>query len=189
MTDFLFDTPYWFLGLLIVVAIALWLSGNARQETRLKTAALIAFLLGAGLFLLSYFVDTDKEKVQKRTHQVIEAVEKKDKAALNTLLHPNATMLWMTKSDIVDKVGSAVDEYHLSNIRIGGLDTDQPAKNQITADVSVTAHVETSGFGGDPPSTWQLVWEKTGQGWQLREIRAVKLAGADLNANLGKWKP
>jgi hypothetical protein len=187
MSDFFFDTPYWFLGLLLVVAVALWISGNARQETRLKTAALIAFVIAVCLFLLSYFVDTDKEKVQKRTRQVIEAVEKKDKTTLNALLHPNATMLWMTKSDIVDKVGSAVDEYHLSNIRINALDTDQPAKNQITAEVSVTAHVETSGFGGDPPSTWQLVWERTGQGWQLREIRAVKLPGVDLNSIIGKW--
>lgn len=188
MTDFLFDTPYWFLGLLIVVAVALWLSGNARQETRLKTAALAAFLLSAGLFLLSYFVDTEKEKVQKRTRQVVEAVEKKDKTTLNTLLHPNATMLWMAKADIVDKVGSAVDEYHLSNIRINALDAEQPAKNQINADVSVTAHVENSGGAFDPPSSWQLVWEKTNQGWQLREIRAVKIPGIDLNTIIGRWK-
>jgi hypothetical protein len=52
----------------------------------------------------------------------------------------------------------------------------------------VTAHVENSGFGGDPPSSWQLVWEKTNQGWQLREIRAVKLPGVDLNTVIGKWK-
>ena len=74
-------------------------------------------------------------------------------------------------------------------IRINALDTEQPAKNQISAEVSVTAHVENSGFGGDPPSSWQLVWEKTNQGWQLREIRAVKLPGMDLNTIIGRWKP
>ena len=36
MRDFLFDTPYWFLGLLGLAGIALFLSGNARQEARLR---------------------------------------------------------------------------------------------------------------------------------------------------------
>jgi hypothetical protein len=187
MTDFLFDTPYWFLGLLAVVGVGLWLSGNARQEARTKAAALAVFLLAIALALVSYAVDTDKEKVTKRTHKLVEAVEKKDKPALADLLHPRASMLWLTTPQITEKAASAADDYHLQNIHIGSLNVEQPNANEIEASVSVSAHVEVSGLGGDAPSTWLLVWERTDRGWLLRDIKARQLPGGiDLEHIVGR---
>jgi hypothetical protein len=187
MTDFLFDTPYWFLGLLAVVGVGLWLSGNARQEGRTKAAALAVFLLAVALALVSYAVDTDKEKVTKRTHKLVEAVEKKDKAALADLLHPRASMLWLKKAEIIEKAASAADDYHLQNIHIGSLNVEQPNANEIEASVSVSAHVEVSGYGADAPSTWLLVWERTDRGWLLRDIKNKQLPGGiDMETIVGR---
>jgi hypothetical protein len=188
MSDFLFDTPYWFLGLLGVVGVGLWLSGNARQEGRTKAAALAVLLLAVALALVSYAVDTDKEKVTKRTRKLVEAVEKKDKAALGDLLHARASMVWLTKPDIIEQAASAVDRYHLQNFHIGSLDVDQPNANEIEANLSVSAHVETSGFASDAPSTWLLVWERTDRGWLLRDIKPKKLPGIDLETIVGRAK-
>ena len=41
---------------------------------------------------VSYFVDTDKEKVEKRTKQVVESVEKGDWSKFQSLLHPQASL-------------------------------------------------------------------------------------------------
>jgi hypothetical protein len=188
MADFFFDTPYWFLGLLGVVAVGLWLSGNARQENRMKRAALGVILLAMALAVLSYFVDTDKEKVIQRTRRLVEAVEKKDKATLDELLHPRAYMHGLTKPEILDKAATAVDDFHLQNIRIGSLDVEQPNRNEIEANISVTAHVDTIMGAFDPPSTWLLVWERTERGWLLRDIKSKKLPGIELETVIGRGK-
>jgi hypothetical protein len=186
MRDFVFDTPYWFLGLLAVAGVGLLVSGNSRQESRLRLAGLLVLLLGVILALVSHFVDTDKEIVAKRTREVVAAVEHKDRATLDRLLHPRASMLWMTKPDILNKVSTAVDDYHLQNVRVGSMEVDQPNPNEIQANISVSAHVETGGWAGDPPSTWLLVWERADQGWLLRDIKAVKLPGIDLSNVIGR---
>jgi hypothetical protein len=188
MTDFFYDTPYWFLGLLIVAGIGLFLSGNARQESRLKVAALVTILLAIVLVLLSHFVDTDKEKVAKRTRQFVEAVAKKDTKTIDNLLHARASMLWMTKPDIVEKASTAVDDFHLTNLHVTSLDVDQPNPTEIEATLGVATHVETSGMGGDYPSSWLLTWEKTDRGWLLNNIKAQKLPGLDLETLIGRAK-
>jgi hypothetical protein len=188
MNDFFFDTPYWFLGLLVVVAIGLFVSGNARQESRLKVAALVTLLLAVTLVLISHFVDTDKEKVVKRTRQLIEAVEKKDKATVASLLHSRVSLAWMRKDDIVEKAATVADEFHLSNLRATSIDVEQPNRNEILTTVNVSAHVETSGWAGDPPSSWQLTWERTTGGWLISEIKPIRLPGIDLTTLIGRMR-
>jgi hypothetical protein len=186
MSDFLFDTPYWFLGLLVVAAIGLFVSGNARQKSRLKVAALVTLLLAVALILISHFVDTDKEKVVKRTRQLIEAVEKKDKATVASLLHSRVSLAWMRKDDIVEKATTVADDFHLSNVRATSIDVEQPNPNEILATVNVSAHIETGGWAGDPPSSWALTWERTHQGWLLVSIKPLKLPGIDLQTLIGR---
>ena len=186
MRDFFFDTPYWFLGLLVVVAIGLFVSGNARQESRLKVAALATLLLAVVLILVSHFVDTDKEKVVKRTRQFIEAVEKKDKTTVASLLHSRVSLAWMRKDDIVEKTATIVDDFHLSNIRATSIDVDQPNPNEIQATVNVSAHVETSAWAGDPPSSWLFTWQRTTNGWLVSDIKPIKLPGIDLATLIGR---
>src|SRR5688572_31859403 len=90
MTDYLFDTPYWLLALLAVIGVAILVSANARQDKRLGGIGAAVLALGVVLALVSYFVQTDKEKALSRTRELVTAVEKKDTAALDRLLHPGA---------------------------------------------------------------------------------------------------
>lgn len=187
MLDYLFDTPLWLLGLLAITAVALWVSGNGRQEKRLQYAAYGLIAVAVALFLVSGFVDTDREKVAKRTRQVVEAVEKKDRAALARLLHPDVTLMWMRKQQIVDRAGTAVDEFRLSNVRTTSLDTVQPNRAEVVVDVAVAATVESA--GRDAPTTWELVWARSGNEWLLRDIKAKRLPGIDLETLIGRMRP
>jgi hypothetical protein len=181
MRELLFDTPYWLLGLLGVVGIALWVSGNGRQDKTLQRVGYALLAAGVALFLMSWFVDTDKETVAKRTRQIVTAVEKKDKETLAKLLHPDATLMGMTKKEIVEAAGKAVDRYHLKNVRTASVDATQPNRAEVIVDLSVTADVETMVYTGSVPTSWDLVWAKSGGEWLLRDIKSKKApAGADI---------
>jgi hypothetical protein len=179
MRDLLFDTPYWLLGGLVVLAIALWLSGN---EKRLQLAAYVALLVAAILALLSHFVDTDREVVIRRTREIVQAVEKKDSAAALKLLHPRATLADMTRQQIADRIATAADQFGIQNIRVTSLEaTPQPLGAEMTAALAATANVTGSLYSGAVPSTWSLTWVKTADGWLLRDIVPQNVPGMSVN--------
>jgi len=188
MADLLFDTPYWLLGLLVLLGVGLFISGNSRQEARVRTAGLGVIALAVLLVLLSYFIDTDKEKVAKQTRELVTAVQKRDRATLDRLLHPRASMLWMTKPDIIDKAVWGADQYHLDNIGVSSIDTTQPNPTEIETQITVSTHVEFGGYSGEAPSSWRLTWQRTGSGWQLTDIKATKLPGVDLETLIGRGR-
>jgi hypothetical protein len=187
MQDFLFDTPYWLLGLLVVGTAVIWISGNSRQNDAIKRLALIPFLLAIALGLLSFLIDTDKEKVIKRTRQIVTAVEKQDKAAADQLLHPQADLAGFDKTAILARIGTAASQYHIGSIRITSIDV-QPSGPDLSVVFSATANLEMGSFSGPVPSTWTFTWEKTGQGWLLRDIRPINLHGIDLQSVIGNMK-
>src|SRR5437773_6030445 len=89
MRNLLFDTPWWLLAGLAVIAVTLLVSGNNRQDKNLKRGGLFFLGLLILLSLLSYFVDTDIEKVTKRTKLVAKSVEKRDWPTFESLLDPH----------------------------------------------------------------------------------------------------
>ena len=196
MRDLLFDTPYWLLGGLVVLGIALWFSGNARQEKRLRLAGYLAFLVALVLALLSYCVDTDREIVTRRTRQIVEAVEKKDTATAQKLLHPRASLgqrADMNKQQIADRIATAADQFGIQSIRITSLEvTAQPLGAEMTATLAATANTTMGGFSGPIPSTWDLTWVKTNDGWLLRDIiprQVPSMDPATLLEHLKNLKP
>ena len=189
MRDLLFDTPYWLLGGLVVLGIALWFSGNARQEKRLQFAAYLAVLVAAVLALLSHFVDTDREIVIKRTRQIVEAVEKKDSAAAQKLLHPRATLSDMNKQQIADRIKTAADQFGIQGIRITSLEVaPQPLGAEMTAALAATANMNVGPYSGGVPSTWDLTWVKTADGWLLRDITPKTVPGLSVGTMVDRLK-
>jgi hypothetical protein len=190
MSDYLFDTPYWLLGVLGVAAVALLVSSNARQDKRLRAVGLGVLGVAALLALLSYFVDTDKEKVNKRTRQLVQAVEKKDKATVDQLLHPKARLGGrdgMDKAQIVDRVGTAIDQFNIKAIRITSMDV-RPVDEDIEVILSATADMDLQVWSGGVPSDWRLVWEKSGGDWLLRDIIPMKVPQMEVGTLINRLK-
>lgn len=187
MQDFLFDTPYWFLGLLGVIGAALWISGNSRQNKRLQQASFAVFFLAVLLGTLSLLIDTDKEKVIKRTRQLISAVEKQDKFIADKLLHPQVELGNLDKPSIVERIGTAASEFHIKSISITSI-TVEPAGQDLSVIMAATANVDHSLWSGPVPSTWKMVWEKSGQEWLLREISPINIPYVDMQTITGRLK-
>lgn len=187
MQDFLFDTPYWFLGLLGVTGAALWISGNSRQNKRLQQASFATLFLAVLLGTLSLLIDTDKEKVIKRTRQLISAVEKQDKSAAEKLLHPQVELGGLDKAAIVQRIGTAADEFHIKSISVTSI-TVEPSGPDLAAILTATANIDHSLWSGPVPSTWKMVWEKSGQDWLLRDITPINIPYVDMQTITGRLK-
>ena len=54
MTDLLFDQPWWLPTSIIIVGIALFISGNRRQLPRLRNAGAIIVLVALAFSLISF---------------------------------------------------------------------------------------------------------------------------------------
>ncbi len=192
MTDILFDAPWWFLALVAGAGIGLLLAGNRRQDKQLTLGGMIGLATALVLFLLSYFIETPREKAMKRSTQVVEAFEKKDKTAVGNLLHPRANLrvgeISFTKDWLLDKSATAVDEYRLKNLRVTSMEAVKSG-DDIVVTMNVTTSVEISAMTGDAPSTWQLTWVKSGDQYLLRDIRCLKLPfGMDLSTITSRLK-
>ena len=190
MRDFLFDTPYWLLGALGVVAVALWVSGNARQERRLQYTAYFVLLIAAALAILSRMVETDREVVTRQTREIVQAVEKKDSAAAQKLLHPRASLAEMNKQQIVDRIGTAADQFGIRGVRITSLEVAaSPLAPEMTAALAATADLNANPYSGaGVPSTWDLTWVKTADGWLLRDITPKSVPGMDVGTLLNRFQ-
>src|SRR6478752_6835387 len=74
MSDLLFDVQWWIPGLIALIGIAAFLTGNRTLKKGRERVGLA--LLGIALIwgLMSYFVETDKEKVLKESHRLLKSV-------------------------------------------------------------------------------------------------------------------
>jgi hypothetical protein len=93
----------------------------------------------------------------------------------------------MKKQAIVDRIGSAVDQFGIKGVRITSIDVQKGMDNEMTAAVAATADMEVGGYSGGVPSTWDLVWEKTAdKGWLLRDITPKSVPGMDVQTLIGR---
>src|SRR5665213_2679518 len=71
MNDLLFSVHWYLPTLLSVGGIGLFVSGNRRQLPRPRNLGAALIVLALAWAMLSYFVDTDKEKVERGTRQLV----------------------------------------------------------------------------------------------------------------------
>jgi hypothetical protein len=175
VNQLLFETPWWLLTLVAIVAIALLVSGNNRQKNQLKLAGFIVLALGIILAAVSFFVDTPREKAIKGTRAFVHAVVERDQNTLRSILHPNASLLAWNKDDIVYGVKQYADDWGLKDAMITHLDAVQ-TDTLVTVDLSVLS----THTGGKVPydtisSSWQITWIDTGSGWLMKDIRPIQI--------------
>ncbi len=192
MQDFLFDTPYWFLGGAAAVGIGLFVFGNKRTDSTLRNLGLAVVGVGVLIFLLSWFVDTDKEKCVKRTRALINAVEKRDWATFDSLVSPNCTVrvpvagaIYNSRDALHRATESAADQFGLKSNRVMGIDV-----SETTAFISIGVSVLSDGSVGYPLNTsWVMEWQESKSGWQLTDLNAVKIgseSGSQMEHNFPK---
>ena len=177
MIDLLFDTPWWLPVAIIAAGVTLFLGGNKRLETRMRNAGLAVAGVGLLLALISYLVDTDKEKVIDRSRQLVQAVVAREWQATEALLDPAAAFTYSglsygDRKAIIEAAQRGTQSAGLSSATVTDVGT-QRIGSVYTTSLRIFSVQEKAG-GIQTPSDWELDWKKTDQGWVVIDIRLIQ---------------
>src|SRR5512142_2223165 len=92
MSQLLFEAPWWLWALPGAAGIFLLLVGNTRQNRQLLRAGAALLVLAVALFLVSWLVDTPREKSIKQTRALIKQIQAGDWTAVQKLLAPRVKL-------------------------------------------------------------------------------------------------
>jgi len=181
--ELLFHTPWWLPSGIAVLGIVLFITGNNRQEFRIRTAGLIAVLLAVLLAVVSYFVDTDLERAVDRSRNLTRSVEHHDWQIMRNILDAHTSVgvlgaanVYALREQIVNGAQQGVELYGLQHIRILSLDGRQDGSL-----ITVTMDVLTEQTQPPPtlPSSWQFDWDQTPNGIVLRRITCLRIGNTN----------
>ena len=177
-TDYLFDTPWWLPACIAVTGAVLFYVANNRQEARLRTVGLTVVCVAILLAVVSYFVDTDREKAEDRSRAIVRAVHEKDWPKLRSLLENNTTVgilngptVYRGGEQIAARAQDASEKYGVQSVTVTSLDSRQD-QTLITVTVSV---LSTQAVVPTITSRWEFDHLQSADGWYLNEIRAVQI--------------
>ena len=194
MSDLLFAVPWYLPTLLGVVGIALLVSGNRRGAGPMRNGGAAILLVAVAWALLSYFVDTDKEKVEKGTRAMVQDVVDGHWDAFKGELIPSASFtvqsgapLSNSADDITQMAQSGAESVRLKGATVRNLEVEQTGP-LINARFDVLSQQDMVPL---QRSSWVFEWEQTSAGWKCRTIRMMSLEGLqsdDLTRVLPKGK-
>jgi hypothetical protein len=181
MSDLLFDVPWWLVGLLLIVGMSVFVSGNRRQNPRIRES-------GAGLILLaviwgavSYLVDTDKEKCQKQSKQFVQSVVAQDWVTFDNLLDTDVAFRFsgspwsiVGKDTLDHALRTDIHQIGVESARVSGIDAKQEL-GTVTVHLSVWS-TQKSTMDQPLNSEWEFDWQKQADKWLLHEVRALRVA-------------
>lgn len=181
MRDLLFQTPWWLPTILIAAGVVLFVSGNKRLQNGLRNAGLALAALGLLVAVVSYLVDTDVEKVEKRAKQLVESVGRQDWGTAEQLMDPQAHFAFRPggrnygdRAAILDAARAAAGRNGLRSAWVASV-TPQQTGGTITTAMRIFSDQEQ--LGHQIPSDWQIDWEKEGGygPWVVSEIRLLSV--------------
>jgi hypothetical protein len=181
MTDLLFDVPWWVPTVLIVVGVALTVSGNRRQIERTRNMGFALIGLAMAWSIMSYLVDTPKEKCQRQTRQFVQSVVDRDWSRFRSLLAPDVEFQfkgsgWQIegRDTLEEDVKKDVESIGLKSVHITGMQAEEDDRG-ITITIAVWSS-QTQTLERPLDSDWEMEWRWSGERWLLHDIRAIQVA-------------
>ncbi len=164
-----FDAPWWLPTAIIALGVYVFVLGNRRQEKRVMYVGVALALLGVSVAIGSYLVETDRERAERRTRELVVAADKRDWNKFKSLIDPRTTLYVLKGPDaITDAARAGVERFNVSNIRITGMDLEQN-----DTDITVTVRVLAEISGNSSLTDWQLRYQDLGRGWELFSVQAL----------------
>jgi hypothetical protein len=182
MKELLFHTPWWLPTTLAGIGVVLFITGNSRQETRVRLTGALLVLAAVLLTAVSYFVDTDLERAVRQTKSLIHAIEKRDWNTARSIMDArtnlsvaNAFTVYPNRDAILAGAADGVEHYGLKNVIITSTHAEQ-TDTLITVDIDVITEQEA--LGRPLPSGWRFEWQQSADGWYLARIINLRIGNA-----------
>jgi len=165
--NYIYETPWWLPTGIALLGFILFVTGNNRMEKRLRLAGIIVIALAVILAVASYLLDSDREKVVKRTYGLVESVEKRDWERMKTYLNPNVSLtVFIGRDALVNAAKNAAEYSDLKQVRVVSLDATVLPDQGIRATLRVTTALRD----GTGLTDWVLEWEQVDGVWMVRNI-------------------
>jgi hypothetical protein len=179
MSDLLFAVPWWlFISLIAAGCIVFW-SGNNRNQNGPRMVGIGLVVIALLLKGISFFVETDKEKCERQTNELVKAVQSRDWSKFGSLLDPDVSLdtsvgsIFANSLALVDGAKADCERYNLTNLSARVTDVQQDATG-VTVDIDASSEM-TASMGYSVPSSWKLIWDRTGKDWKLHEITCLRI--------------
>jgi hypothetical protein len=179
MSDLLFATPWWLLATLIVVGAIVFWTGLQKQQSNPRYVGLGLIVLAIVLFSLRFFVETDREKCEKQSTELVNCVEKRDWTTFTSLLDDEVTLgtadnqIFGSKQKLIDGAKKDTEVYNPTNVGVRIANSEQDASG-VTVDIDVSSEGSIT-MGYRVPTSWKLIWQKSGNDWRLHQIICTKI--------------
>jgi hypothetical protein len=164
--NYLYETPWWLPAGIALLGFILFVTGNNRLDKRMRLAGIIVIALAVLLAVVSFVLDSDREKVIKRTNALVDSVEKRDWDRMKTYLHPNVSLTVFNGRDaLVNAAKNAAEYSDLKQVRVVSLDA-----TVMPDQIKVTLRVTTTLRDGTGLTDWVLEWEQVDGTWVVKNI-------------------
>ena len=178
-SDLLFYAAWWMLAVVAAGGVFTLISGLRRLDKKLQRLG-IALILFAWLITIGRLAfPTNREKLEKRSRQLVQAVDRQDWTALRGLLDPNTIVGFKShiaaagRDQIVASLKEACDRYSLKSVSVIGIESEQ---TQTLITVPLVAYSTQEYTQGRPvTSTWQLDYQQSGDQWILEKITLLRI--------------
>lgn len=183
MNEWIFNAPWWLPSGIAVIGLIVLFTGLRRLEPKLRNAGAAILLFGVAWFLLSYFIETDIEKCEHRTRDIVAAVAKQDWNKLSTMLDADTSLVIPQsrlpignsggKEMIIAGAQVTASQVGLKSVHIISMEA---SRDQTVITVSFSAYSVQDATQDEPyPSSWQFTWQQRGKDWYLQEITPIKV--------------
>lgn len=169
MLELLFDTPWWLPTTILGIGAFVAYTGNQRLEKKVVRSGLAIILAGLLVMLISYLVETNRERAIRRTREVVAAVHKRDWQALQGGIDPQTNFYGLRgPTEITSSAQTAAERSQVTSARIISERVDV-----ASTVINVRIRVASEAFGRWVTTDWQFQYQNLGQGWILYNIVAL----------------
>ncbi|HEX4054669.1 MAG TPA: hypothetical protein VHX86_10430 [Tepidisphaeraceae bacterium] len=178
-SDFLFHAAWWMLAVAAGGGVVAFVVGSRRLDKKLQRLG-IALVLVAGVVAgLRLIFPTDREKMEKRSRELVKAADAQDWNSLRVLLDADTSVSYKShllaagKDNIVRAVQAEWNRYTVKSVHIIGLESEQ-TETLITVSLEIYS---TQDFTEGRPAltSWQLDYQESGDQWILEKITLVRV--------------
>jgi hypothetical protein len=178
-SNLLFYAAWWMLAVIAAAGIFALVAGLRRLDKKLQRLGIALILIAGILGTLRLVFPTDREKLEKRSRLLVQAVDHQDWNALRNLLDANTVVGFKAhiaaagRDAIVASIKQNCDRYSLKSVSVIGIESEQ-TQTLITVPLVVYS---VQDFTQDRPitSTWQLDYQQYGDQWVLEKITLLRI--------------
>lgn len=169
MLDFLFETPWWLPTIIFGAGLVVLIAGLRRGDTKSSRVGAGILALGLLVVIVSWAVETPRERAVNRTNQLVSAANRRDWTAFAADLDAQTNLYGLRGADQITAASkSAIESMDITNLHITG--TDVTAQGTVIR-VSIRLYSEQRGVTA--LTDWQLEFQNMGSGWALFNITAL----------------